>query len=269
MGESGECPECGTEYTNLWQHLRHYPDHRPSEWSACSECGKRYRSLSHHWTRTECKRPEISKKEMDALTGIIMGDGTLKRDSKNCSIRVEMVTEEYLRHMSNNILPDMSSEVEMHRNSSESASHARSTGFSPEAVPENYQDVYCWRTYSHPKFNTFENWYNDGKKIWPEDIDMSPTLLKHYFVCDGHYDNDNWQRRIDFNVSNERKNKEKVESIFESVGFSISNWNESKRIERGGVTCRIEFDVSTTEEMFKYMGDPLPGFEYKWPEEYR
>lgn len=55
-------------------------------------------------------------------------------------------------------------------------------------------------------------------------------------------------------------NQGKIESMFERVGFEVSNWNTS------GNRFHARFTVSESLDMWKYMGDRLPNFSYKWPE---
>lgn len=59
---------------------------------------------------------------------------------------------------------------------------------------------------------------------------------------------------------NEKNNTDKIESYFTTYcGVNKFHWDESEN------RCDLVFTVDTTEKLFDYMGEPLPGFEYKWP----
>jgi len=65
-------------------------------------------------------------------------------------------------------------------------------------------------------------------------------------------------------MANEVNNTDKVNQLFENAGLlSPSNYDISEN------NCIAEFTVDQSKELWQYMGEPLPDFEYKWPEEYR
>jgi hypothetical protein len=56
-------------------------------------------------------------------------------------------------------------------------------------------------------------------------------------------------------TSNEIENKQKIESYFKRSGIPKPvNWMD----------YGMYWDKSDSIELLKYMGEPLPGFEYKW-----
>jgi len=150
----------------------------------------------------------------------------------------------------------------------ESAKKARDSGFSANAKEENYSDVFLWQTRSHPELDRFADWYSSGEKIWPPDIELTPTALRHYYCCDGHWANSLGDNHIQIAMSNELENREKVSNIFKSSGLpEPSNYAISER-KGGGKRCTAYFTVSQTEELFEYMEHSLPGFDYKFPNKY-
>ena len=106
--------------------------------------------------------------------------------------------------------------------------------------------------------------------MWPEDIELTPTVLKHWYVGDGHCDNSSSHNHIQISVSNEVKNTEKVFKYFSNVGLpQPSNHHISEQIKSENKKCDIVWGVEESYELWDYMGEPLPDFNYKWPEEYR
>ena len=235
----------------------------------CSYCGKRYERLGQHWGYNPEHQPKLTNLQKDILTGVIMSDGNVKRDNdRNPYIRVRSITKDYLEYL-NNIFGELSLGVDLRYTAEEKAKENNERGFTNNTSAENYSDQYLWKTRRSKQFQEFADWYSSGKKSWPT-VTLTPAVLKHLYVCDGHYNNSDSNNYISISCSNERSNKEKVEEMFSNSGFNVSYWNESKRNNfgyEGTISASIVFDVPTTQDMFEFMGEPLPGFEYKWPDQ--
>jgi hypothetical protein len=119
--------------------------------------------------------------------------------------------------------------------------------------------VYHWQTRNHPDFSTFRDWYGSGAKVFPEDIRLTPTVLKHWYVCDGNLAKSESYPYIRIGISNEKDNKEKIEGYFENAGLPRPQW-----YTKGETGHQLSFTVEESLEIFDYIGGPLPGFEYKW-----
>jgi len=203
--------------------------------------------LGQHWARSSCDYPTFSDHQKDVLTGILMGDGSIHFGSKNPAIQISMITQDYLQHIDSKL-------------------GILSTGVSKEKrTTQSDNEIYRLNTRFLPSLSEFSEWYDGGSKVWPNDIRFNSTVLKHLYVCDGNLDTHASAKRIRISMSNKRQNKEKVESMFSSVGFSVDRWDETER-SSGGYKCDAVFNTEQTEKMLNYMGDPLPGFHYKWGE---
>jgi hypothetical protein len=236
-----ECPECGDEYTNLAQHWHYSPSHRP----------------------------ELTQKQLEITVGSLMGDGFIKSSSnKNCYLRITMISPNYLKHV-DDVFQSLGTGVKLHQTAAKSAKANRNTGFSPNAKKENYSDLYVWKTRCHPKFNEFREWYASGKKVWPENIKLTPTVLKHWYVGDGCYQNYGTSNYMEISMSNEVENTKKVSQYFTNVGLPEPSKYTVFEREGGGKNCTARWSVEDSYTLWKYMGEPLPDFEYKWPEKYR
>ena len=168
----------------------------------CPECGEEDQKLGLHWYYSPSHRPELTQKQLEITTGLLMGDGSISKQSKNCYLQLQMISPKYLEYL-DNIFACLGTGVSLVETAYESAKNDRDGKFSPNIKEENYSDVYGWGTRSHPKFNEFREWYETGEKIWPEDIELTPTVLKHWYVGDGHYDNHSTHNRIIITMSNE------------------------------------------------------------------
>lgn len=142
------------------------------------------------------------------------------------------------------------------------SSDPRFSGFRPKVSSENYSDVYVWYTSNNEEFQEFAEWYSTGEKVFPEDIDLTPTVLKYWYVCDGslHQRQSSHRERFTIGLYNEIDNKEKIKSMFLRKNLpEPSFWTDGEAY----------WNVNETEELFEYIGKSLPGFEYKWPKVYR
>jgi hypothetical protein len=224
--------------------------------AVCKQCGQSKDNLSNHWRMSqECNYPDVTKKQNDVLTGILMGDGSLDRRGANSNMKIEMINKEYLEYV-DEVLDNLSNGVYKTQSAEESASRMRNSGFRPDARAKNYSAVYRLTTKTHPKLNNFDSWYETGEKVIPK-IELTPTILKHWYVCDGHLQNKNKNHRprVGIGITNEYERSDKLEQMFIEKGLD-ANPTESKNLDIG---------VEHTEKFFEFIGEPVDGFKYKWP----
>jgi len=114
-----------------------------------------------------------------------------------------------------------------------------------------------------PALQKYESWYPSGEKTFPKDIELTPTVLRHYYVGDGNL---NVDKEPKITLCNEGGNRKKIENIFYNVGLTDFWWDDHKRKNDNGRVISIRFRKEGAENFFDYVGrDPLPGFEYKFP----
>jgi len=229
----------------------------------CPDCGKSFKSLGHHWRYKNSHRPKLSDQQLEILTGLVMGDATVHRpDGKNARISCEMTNESYLIYVSSK-LKIMSQGVKLKHTSEECAERARISGFRPNAKAKNYSPMYRWSCKAHPDIEEYREWYSGGKKVWPDNIYLTPTVLKHWYCCDGNLEVRGNHLCLSFGLSNEADNKNKINNMFEESGLAEPTWTDY--IDKEGYrNAQISFGVDDSKDILSYMGDPLPGFEYKW-----
>jgi len=181
----------------------------------CSQCGREFKGIGNHWQMSsQCDYPPLTQKQREVAVGFMMGDGCIdKKDENNPSIQTKMITNKYLEHI-DKIFGILGTGVRLMLTAEESAQRNRDNGFRPDAQAENYSDVYGWRSRNHPEFEEFVEWYSEGKKVWPENIELTPTVLKHWYCGDGHWNNSSSHNRIQISMSNELENTGKVDKMF-------------------------------------------------------
>lgn len=233
----------------------------------CKQCGKTYQKITSHWALSECDYPKISEELHEVLAGILMGDGTMCDrfdDKRNPRLRITMTNKQYLEELYGNYSL-WTGKPRVHQTAEQLAEKNHENSFTDSNDPEDFKTQYHLQTISHPGLERYQKWYNTGKKVFPKDIELSPKTLKHWYVCDGAYNNNGSRRYLSIYCANERKNKEKINRMFEEKGFTDYRWNETKT-KTGSWGAAISFTVDETQNLFGYMGEAPKGFEYKWPE---
>jgi len=231
----------------------------------CTQCGNEYQRIGQHWSlSSDCSHPSFTDHQREVITGLLMGDGCIhKAKNGNPYLVCSMISENYLQHIDDQF-GVFGNVVSLKMTAAESAEHVRETGFDQNADADDYQDLYRWRSIRHPELQEFADWYASGKKVWPESIELTPTVLKHWYCGDGNWNNSGTNNYIRIAMANEVNNTDKVNQLFENAGLpSPSNYDISEN------NCIAEFTVDKSRELWQYMGEPLPDFEYKWPEQYR
>lgn len=231
----------------------------------CKSCNNEFERIGQHWNYKPSHREKFTDKQLSVITGILMGDGTLCRDSKNAKLQIEMTNKKYLEHISST-LENLANTVNLKNTAKQNAQHSKRTGFNKDAIEENYQSTFVLQTVHHPQLNKYRSWYKK-EKVWPKEINMSPKTLKNWYVCDGTYQKHGSLNRIAIEASNEHNNESKIIKYFQNSNLpKPSNIYKSKRKNKSGYHFTIYFNVEDSKKLFKYMGSAPPGFEYKWPQ---
>lgn len=233
----------------------------------CPECGEEYQRVSQHWRHNPSHRPSFTQHQKEVIIGLLMGDGCISTSNKNPYIISNMISKNYLEYV-DNIFGILGNGVKLSKTAKQSAEEDRNSEFNRNAEPQNYCDVYYWQSRSHPELLEFVKWYSSGEKIWPNHIELTPTVLKHWYCGDGTWETRGTSNCISFAMANEVDNTEKVTKMFENVNLPPpSNYNKSQR-KNGSYKCNAVFTVEGSKELWDYMGEPLSDFKYKWPEKY-
>lgn len=220
----------------------------------CMACGEAFDRIGTHWRYNPDHRPSFSAEQREIVTGLLMGDGYIDTRRGNPYLVVNMITEEYLQYL-HNTFENFSKGVVLDKTAEECAIYNGGD-------VENYNEIYSWRSCSHPELSEWSNWYSSGEKVWPDDIELTPTVLKHWYVGDGHLNKSSGG--IELTVTNERGNRQKVQQYFSNAGLPVGGWWENTT---GRTETRMYWNGGDRDKLFEYMGNPLPGFEYKWPKD--
>lgn len=222
----------------------------------CPSCGSEYEQLGTHWQWNPEHRPTPTQEQMEILDGILMGDGTIQKNAGHNHIRLTSITKDFLDWYDEKMgvfttgVFDLVSGEEM-------AAHNRERGFRPNAKAENYSDQYYVNTRSHPKFNSYDDWYVGSDKRYPDELELTPLRMKMWYVTDGNMSKrrENHRPAVRIACTNENDRKGFIISMLEDAGFDATWADETN----------IYLTVGESEKFYEYIGEPVPGFEYKFP----
>lgn len=209
----------------------------------CPFCTESYIDIGKHWAGQKCSYPELSDRQLRIIDGTLLGDGCIANTSGNHNARFTLSVCE------RSFIDWVSDELGCF------VSNVSNRG----SRKEEWRDQHLLRTVKCPVFNSIrDRWYPDGKKCFPDDIDLDQLVLSMWYVTDGGLSEDNrWNsRRAYISAWNERKNEDKILSYFDSTPFD-PYWSGNKQ---------IYIPADQTDEFLEWIEGPIPGYEYKWGE---
>lgn len=231
----------------------------------CGECGNRFDNVTMHWSLSDCSYPDISSHQMEVIDGCLLGDGSIDMGSGHtCRFTIDTVEPDFTEHLLS-VMGEVGCSSRMIRTGEEQAEY--SSGGLRSGNRENYSDVYRFTSIAHPRLNTVrEMWYGSSKKKWPGQLEITPTRLKYWYCGDGSYSGN--PKSISISSVLMADDVDRITELFKTGNLIKPHYYVNDRDDRGK-ELEMQFTVGETQELFEYMGDPPPGFEYKWPEEYK
>lgn len=231
--------------------------------TACPSCGGEYDRLAQHWAVGACEYPSVPDGWIETLTGVLMGDGTIHwpDSARNARLEVTNISRPFLGWL-DEMLDWFSTGVSLKRTSGEIvAENARSSKERFSSVTYDIRDQYVLSTRRHPVLNQFVSWYEEGDKRFPRDLELTPDVLKQWYVCDGSLLwGTNGHRRPSLWIScvNAADRPARVAELFENTPLCPSINEE-----------RIMFNVDGAETFLDYVGNGQTGYDYKFVTESR
>lgn len=231
-------------------------DDLDSSVSRCVDCDGIFRNLGHHWRVSDCDYPRISNKQKEIIKGILMGDGCVKENNEDChSMTIDITRPKFLKWISEEF-PVLFNKPRMILTSEDRLE--KDTEDSLFGIDENreYRDMYSVNSRVHPYFTHLrKKWYLEDGKVFPEDLELTPDLLKMWYVTDGGLSFKNGKEQaacVRIYTKNENQRLDFLSSLFDDIG--IRNYQTEYAI-----------NIPEVEDFFGYIGkESVSGFEYKW-----
>jgi hypothetical protein len=216
-----------------------------------------YSNIGNHW-RQSCGYPEPDSEGV--FDGLFMGDGTLKHNHNqsdrlgNQSIEVVSINKDFIEHLYEDYSPFFT-KPSIRRSAEDSASQAVESDVVSSPEGSTFRTQYRIVSRAIPFFNRYDSWKTSNGKRWPDDIEFVPETLRYLYVADGglSWNKDSTSVRAQITSSNEPKQMKRLRDMLNNMGIDCSTY-----------TDRIMIKPSSTNEFLDYIGEPVPGFEYKW-----
>lgn len=218
----------------------------------CPGCGTEYARIGSHWSypTSSCDYPPFTNRQLEIIKGLNMGDGCIREASGYACMRVGSTNLPFLEWLDDRFGP-LSAGVRLDRDSETIAANNEGRG---RWSDYDFKDLYLLALRSHPTFTKLrKQWYTDDGIRFPDDLELSPESLRMWYVSDGSI---NWQGEypyIAIGCSNENRRPQFIEGVFSDIGFDI-----------GYSSNCIRVPSYQREQFLEYIGDTIPGFEYKW-----
>lgn len=235
---------CNTDHGVIYRWLRKFKlksEKRSNE--KCPECGVSYTNLSNHWKASKCSPPELTNRQHEIMTGLMMSDGSIHRSGRqNPSVAAQMTNLPFLKWLYDE-MGIYSSSINVQKPSDWSK-----------------HKLYSYITKRHHAFDKYD-WMFIDHKMYPEWVGLTPMILKIWYCGDGGVWWKNGEfKGIQIGAMNESWRTDYLKSLFGTLDFKVS-------VAKNGHIHIYENDATNENnatKMLEYMGDPPDGFEYKW-----
>ncbi len=191
------------------------------------------------------KHCKLSKNAIEWINGELLGDGCIhKTSSYSASFQYSSKHKEYIEYVS-----DMLNYFGIEQ-----------TG-KIRCLKDNHRVAYYYRSHSYPELLPIrEQWYPNGKKVIPRDIELTPLTLRQHYIGDG-------------SLQRSKKKNHSTLVVLYTCGFAIPDvdWLVKQIIKlgikatRGESRNRINISTYSTKDFLKYIGNcPVRCYQYKW-----
>lgn len=225
----------------------------------CHNCGAERDRIAQHWSMSStCEAPELTEKQKEIINGLMLGDGSVVRPTANPRLQVNSRKESFLEFIHGEFGVFSATRPRLVKSAEELAQADRESGFHPEAEAENYGNKYGWESICSKRFEPWREWYETGKKVWPNDIDLTPLTMSVWYASDASFNPNHGKGRAKIDTANEKDSREKVLSYFNGISVETPAWDSYED------HSRIRFSAEGTQQLLEYMDTVIPGYEHKW-----
>ena len=223
----------------------------------CPNCDREFVNMGQHWKSQNCEYPALSREQKDIIRGLVMSDASIQQ-SKTNNLTISLTEPAFLEWLAEKL--DCICNTEKYPNLKQTAKEAKESAidyFGENAVnsESKYKPKYRLLTRSHPFLNEFDDWYVPEKRYPLDDLDLTSTVAKMWYIGDGTLEDSNTSRpRAEIACANEKDRLEEVADLIREQGFEPC-------VRQYG---KIAITSSDTPAFLEWLGEAPPGFEYKW-----
>lgn len=201
----------------------------------CPDCEEPFdtaHGLGIHLGKSDCERPDLSERQKQIAKGLLMGDAWIHPDGQ---LELDINSEAFVQWVADEFSELNPSITEISRE------------------PDKHQDGYRLRLMKTRFFEQLRGWYDSGRKEFPDNLELTPLILKVWYCCDGCLE---VSGRPWIACENERGYTKKLKSYFDDTPMDPAVYDSQNVI--------IAFRADDQEDFFEWIGEPVPGYEYKW-----
>jgi hypothetical protein len=199
-------------------------------------------SLSHEYGF----EADLSIREIEIIVGNVLGDASLyKRTESSGRYRHDDIHREYLEHI---------------------ISECPSIFEGCDVKEKENQDIYYINSRTCEEILDIYDWLHnyEGDKIFPHLIDLSPRVMKYWYITDGTLHEESYPM-IQCNWLGEEGVKIAANRISNKITNCISIRGPYHREDRDKPDISIAIKQEGVDDFFEYIGDcPVECYEYKW-----
>lgn len=195
----------------------------------CSSCGNYYVKIGKHKSQSTCDYNSLTERDENIIKGIVLSDGHIARRNDNMYLDLTMKNERFLHWLSDQL--------------------------SLVCRVKSKDKYYRLTTLSHPSMSKF-NWMEDNnKKKFPDELSLNSTIVKMWYCGDGGLQ---WSKHsanglASISCQAQIHREDYLVKLFDDIGLNPTINGPA-----------LLFSVGDTNKLLDIMGDPPPGFEYKW-----
>jgi len=220
----------------------------------CPTCGDSYKQLGNHWQFAENHRPSFSEYQKELVTGLVMGDGCVANRDGNPYLTISTASERFLEWLDSEFGVHSTGVVKSY--DADDLADRNEEDDNIEVVNrENYHDQYRLKLRNSPYLKEFAEWYSSGEKKYPSDIDLTPTVVKMWYVSDGvlGWGKMNGLPRVQLRILTQ-------DDVVEHLCDELEEYGFTPNYSSGLIYLRRE-DTGT---FLEWIGEAVDGYEYKW-----
>ena len=214
----------------------------------CRSCGEFFDEVAIHWAIGSCMEPELSSYQKELIEGMLLGSGWLSHNDGKPHLRVKMSNKTFIEWLVKELGYICTGTVSVDDEEREIMGGRT-----------NLKKSYAIRTHTLESLRRYNNWLDD---IWTRgrrSLEITPLKLKLWYVSNGSIIRQRGCHAEIFESAVESENQ--LENVFDSIGIGFTmDTNRSTKSDH------LRFSRSQSQKLWDYMGDSLPGFEYKWPD---
>lgn len=208
------------------------------------QCGRTFTTrsgLGRHRGATD-HYPRLSDTQHRIIEGLVIGDGTVFQSGSKTKLTAASTNRKFISYL-DGMFPQFAPSI-------------RRKALKGDRTPygtRNY-DLYRISFGTHPEFAQYQEWYDDGKSSVLDDFELTPLNAAIWYGCDGSFNGTApvyWSENLVTKMG-------VLRAAFNRRGF----YPRFSTDKRGAM--EIAFHAHDAAEFFEWLGDPLPGFEYKW-----